>query len=196
MAFNGSLSYPDGGGRGRGLCFGRLPFIGILLRRSVLPQASAVHAARPRLSASIHLSRLSAASKAKWKSKHGIPRPVPIPNSISFKLIQLFKNARGKTVHCFILIRRFGTSLIFSTITNPSEVSSPPPPSAAFAFLVTVRLRLRLPRRESILLLSVPFPFPSSLPSMLFFLPSLVKCEMDFSCENNFFPPQFATAYK
>ena len=45
MAFNGSLSYPDGGGRG--LCFGRLPFIGILLRRSVLPQASAVHAPPP-----------------------------------------------------------------------------------------------------------------------------------------------------
>ena len=139
-----------------------------------------------RLSASIHLSRLSAASKAKWKSKHGIPRPVPIPNSILFKLIQLFKNARGKTVHCFILIRRFGTSLIFSTITNPSEVSSPPPPSAAFAFLVTVRLR-----KHSVTFRPVPV-----LPSMLFFLPSLVKCEMDFSCENNFFPPQFATAYK
>ena len=119
-----------------------------------------------RLSASIHLSRLSATSKAKWKSKHGIPRPVPIPNSILFKLIQLFKNARGKTVHCFmiILIRRFGTSLIFSTITNPSEVSPPPPPSAAFAATAA-------PRKHSVTFRPVPVPVPV-LPSMLLFFPS------------------------
>ena len=75
MAFNGSLSYPDGGRPSRIVAFASaaafLPFIGILLRRSALPQTSAAPPASVRrpVYPGIPSSRLSAANKAKWKSK-------------------------------------------------------------------------------------------------------------------------------
>ena len=98
MAFNGSLSYPDGGhGRRAGGLRESwpllrrppsfLPFIGILLRRSALPQTIAVRVC-PSVAPSIPGSRVPdfrRRTKLSGKaSKHGIPRQVPIQDCLYF----------------------------------------------------------------------------------------------------------------